>query len=226
MILEGDYGKPPDKMVEPLTDIFSSTGRLINLVNDMLNLSRITAGRLKFKVENFKTLEVVKDTVKLLSPVAEKKGLKLILGEFTDPEIFGDKDKLSQVLNNLIGNSIKFTDKGEIKLTAKEDGDFLKIFVADSGIGIAQKDKERLFQKFEQVSSAQTGKPQGTGLGLYISKQIANKLGGDIWIESTEIGKGSVFGYSLLLAKSPEVEKVKTVIEKEAKNNPDQKEMS
>jgi PAS domain S-box-containing protein len=226
MILEGDYGKPPEKMVEPLTDIVTSTERLINLVNDMLNLSRITAGRLKFNVENFKAIDIAKETVKLLSPVAEKKGLKVILGEFSDTEIFGDKDKLSQVLNNLIGNSIKFTDKGEIKLTAKEDGDFLKIFVTDTGIGIAKKDEERLFQKFEQVSSAQTGKPQGTGLGLYISKQIAGKLGGDIWIESTEIGKGSTFGYSVLLAKSPEVNKIKTAIEKEAKINPDQKEMS
>lgn len=226
MILEGDYGKPPSKMIEPLTNIITSSERLINLVNDLLNLSRITAGRLKFNLENFKVLDVINSTLKMLVPIAEKKGLKLTLEGSTDYEVFSDKDKLSQVLNNLIGNSIKFTDNGEIKLTLKEEDGLLKVFISDTGIGISEKDIDRVFQKFEQVTTAQTGKPQGTGLGLYISKQIANKLGGDIWVESSEVGKGSVFGFSMLLTKNPNVKKIINLITKESETHPDQKEMS
>lgn len=226
MILEGDYGEVSQKLLQPLGDIALSTDRLIHLVNDMLNLSRIESGRLKFTLKEFDPTEIISRAVESLNPIAKQKGIDLHVGEVSKVKVLGDEDKISQVLNNLIGNSLKFTDKGSIVVNTESDNNFLKIFVKDTGVGIAKEDAEKIFGKFEQISSIQKGRPQGTGLGLYISKQIANKLGGDVWLEKSELGKGSTFGFSLPLIKSETAEKVKIEIAKEEKKNPNQKEMS
>jgi PAS domain S-box-containing protein len=226
MILEGDYGEVGNKLLQPLGDIALSTNRLIHLVNDMLNLSRIESGRLKFTLKEFDPTVLIGGVVESLNPIAKQKGIILKVGTVSKAKILGDEDKISQVLNNLIGNSLKFTDKGSIVVDTETNENFLKIFVKDTGVGIVKEDVEKIFGKFEQISSIQKGRPQGTGLGLYISKQIANKLGGDVWLEKSELGKGSVFGFSLPLMQSKIAEKIKAEIAKEEKNNPNQKEMS
>ncbi len=137
-----------------------------------------------------------------------------------------DQDKIAQVLNNLIGNALKFTDKGKIMVETRVKDEQYQILVEDTGVGIGKKDLARIFGKFEQVTTVQAGKPAGTGLGLYISQQIARKMGGDVWIEKTVEGKGSTFGYSLIIAGSNKAKEVQKMIGQEAKLHPDQKELS
>ena len=103
---------------------------------------------------------------------------------------------LIKVLNNLIGNSLKFTDKGGVTVSLKVTGDKVHIFVRDTGIGIAKKDQSKLFGNFQQLESG-AGRPAGTGLGLHISKEMALKMGGDIWLEKSDSGKGSTFAFSI-----------------------------
>ena len=226
MIQDGDYGPVPEKLNEPLEDVAKSTERLIHLVNDMLNLSRIEAGRLKYDLGKFEATDIVKDVIASLQPVAKAKNITLLSEGLEPCSVQADKDKLDQVLNNLIGNSLKFTDKGGITISSKKEGDSLKIFVKDTGMGIDPEDQKRLFGKFVQVTSQQDGKPAGTGLGLYISREIVKKMGGDMWIEKSEIGKGSTFGFSIPVYGTAKAAEVLKNIEIEAQSHPDQKDMS
>ncbi len=223
MIQEGDFGKLSKEMEEPINDIGASTDRLIHLVNDMLNVSRIEAGRLKFTLVETDLDAIIAEVISTLQPIAISK--KIILDYKKQKEILvqADVDKVKQVLNNLVGNSLKFTDQGGIIITTEQEGDRIKIFIADTGMGITPDNQKKLFGKFQQISSQQKGKPIGTGLGLYLSKELVQKMGGDIWIEKSEIGKGSIFAFSLPIAKSPLANNVKIEIEKESQAHPDQK---
>jgi signal transduction histidine kinase len=223
MIFEGDYGKVPKHLSQPLTDIASATDRLIALVNDLLNLGRIEAGRIKFSVTTTTIREVINPTVALLKPLFETKGLTIKVSNLPTDQIQTDVEKLQQVLSNLIGNALKFTDRGGVTLTGKIQEDKVIIFITDTGIGISPKDQDVLFSKFQQISSQQQGRPTGTGLGLYISRELVRKLGGDIWIEKSELGAGTTFGFSLPLANSPTAHIIKTNLAEEALKHPDQK---
>ncbi len=223
MIREGEYGQVNKNLLEPLEDVNTSSERLIRLVNDLLNVSRIQAGRLKYTISDFFIQPVAKEVVDLLTPIAEEKGLKLQVGsEFKEGMVSADLDKVKQILNNLIGNSFKFTDKGSITVLSSEDSETVKIFVEDTGIGISVEDQQKLFGKFQQLESGK-GRPAGTGLGLYLSLQMAKKMGGNLWLEKSEKGKGSTFAFSVPKAKSTLAEKIKSEIDIEAKSNPDQK---
>ena len=201
-ILDGYAGETSKEAKEFLTAAYSENDRLIRLVNNLLNISRIESGRLKFLVTNVDMSKLMKDVVTNLQMAAKEKSLRLIIDKLDQlPFVLADEDKVREVLINLIGNAIKFTHQGGITVSAKVEKDMLITSVADTGNGIAPEDQELLFKKFSQVSrgtySRQTG---GTGLGLYISKKIIEGLHGQIWLTST-VGQGTTFYFSLPVVK-------------------------
>lgn len=217
MIFEGDYGKVNEGLKEPLQNISTSTQRLIALVNDMLNVSRIEAGRVKVVLSEFDIKPVISEMVEQLMPIAIEKGLSLNFIPSKDKSVVqADKDKIREILNNLIGNALKFTQAGEVTLSVSSNADEVKVLIKDSGYGIAQDDQARLFGKFKQITSQQIGKPSGSGLGLYISRELARKMGGDLWIDESKPGKGSVFAFSVPASGSG---MAKMTLEKTEKEN-------
>ncbi len=223
MILAGDYGPVNPNLVEPLNDIKSSTLRLVHLVNDLLDAARIEAGRMKFAVQDMDALVAAKEVASSLAPLGREKGIAVTFQPGEVVMVQADPDKLKQVLTNLVGNSLKFTDKGSITLSVAQQPDIVEITVTDTGMGIAADEQATLFGKFQQISSAQTGRPAGTGLGLYISREIVRKMGGELWLKRSEPGKGSVFALALPRSGTIEAQHVEEQLAHEAGLHPDQK---
>lgn len=221
MILDKEYGAINKDLLQPLEDIETSSERLIHLVNDLLNISRIQAGRMKFVISDFSVSTIIKDVVHFLQPISNQKGIKLITTELDDVDIQGDSEKIKEILNDLIGNSLKFTDKGRIIISTKIVDDVVEVRVSDTGIGIKKEDQNKLFGLFQQIESG-VGRPIGTGFGLHVSRELILKMGGELWIEKSEVGKGSVFVFSIPRSNSALAKKVKREIKKEAKEHPDQ----
>lgn len=202
MIFEGDYGDINQELKDPLSDIGKSTERLITLVNDMLDVSRIEAGRIKFVLTDVSIQDIANDVVKTLKPIASQKNIKLEAAEIPLIKIRADADKVKQMTINLVSNALKFTDQGSITISARIQDKFAYISVTDTGIGISKENTEKLFGKFSQITSSQLGRPLGSGLGLYLSREFAKGMGGNMWLERSEPGKGSVFTYALPLSSS------------------------
>ena len=224
MILDGDYGPVNKNLVEPLTDIRGSTLRLVELVNDMLNVARIEAGRMKFEVTDQPLDAILHEVMVVMTPLAKEKKLELnYLPPKTSVMVLADPGKVNQVLTNLLGNALKFTDTGGITVKAVAKHDFVEITVVDTGLGISSEDQPKLFGKFQQISSNQTGRPAGTGLGLYISREIIRKMGGDLWIKHSALDKGSEFAFTVVRAKTAAAKQVQERLAREASIHPDQK---
>jgi len=171
--------------------------RLLLLVNDILDVSRLDTDTMRFNMEKIDSVQLLENAAEDIKPTIENKDLKFIKEISKDlPEIFADKYRLSQVLKNLLGNSIKFTDYGSISLKAKVEEKYLVISVVDSGVGISSGEIKKIFTKLYQAYTGEDRKNEGAGLGLYICKQIIKKHKGIIWAEST-IGKGSTFTIKL-----------------------------
>ncbi|WP_304237039.1 PAS domain S-box protein [Jiulongibacter sediminis] len=180
-----------------------ASSNLLTLINDILDFSKIESGQLELESIQFKLQDQINYVRKILTPAAEKKGLRFkCMVDFTIPEVVqGDPTRLNQVLVNLINNAIKFTEEGYIQLSVQaiknEDGiNLIEFEVKDTGIGIPEDKKEAIFDRFTQANTNTTRKYGGTGLGLSISKSLIEMQGGQIEIEST-VGKGSVFRFSL-----------------------------
>lgn len=176
-----------------------STTRLINLVNDMLNVSRIESGRIEIKPDYFALLDVTHDVVTELNEKAKQQGIHLVVSETTIPQVYADKGRIQEVLINLIGNALKFTPKdGSITISFTQNNDMVETSVTDTGTGIKQEDLGKLFKKFGRIKNTFTAQAEteGTGLGLYICQQYIELFGGKIWVTS-EIGKGSTFSFTL-----------------------------
>ncbi|MGA3187259.1 MAG: ATP-binding protein [Bryobacteraceae bacterium] len=177
---------------------------LLEIINELLDLSKIEAGRLELVETAFDVREVIEKTVDLLFWKAESKGLKLVWE--VDPEVsrslLGDAGRLRQVLTNLAGNSIKFTNRGEIAIRVAADGAMLRFSVTDTGPGIPKEEQTKLFGRFEQMEN---GRHNGTGLGLAISKELAQRMGGRIGVIS-EPGQGATFWFTAALKKNPSFE--------------------
>lgn len=223
MILDGDYGPVNDDLREPLTDMKASTVRLVELVNDLLNVARIEAGRMKFTLSEFELREASQSTVASLAALGKEKGVEITITHGDQVMVQADVDKIKQVLTNLIGNALKFTDSGTVTVSLTVQDGMVEVAVVDTGIGISIEDQGKLFGKFKQISSAQNGKPTGTGLGLYISREIVRKMGGDLYIKASEVGKGSIFAFTVPRAQSLNAIRVKELIDREAELHPDQK---
>lgn len=177
--------------------------RLTSLINDVLDLSKLDALRVEWHCQPLELDWVMEHAVAASRPLVEDKGLRL--RETREPgllTILGDRDRLVQVLINLVSNAVKFTERGVIALDMRRHNDAILVSVTDTGIGIAQADQERVFDKFVQVGDTLTDKPKGTGLGLSICKQIVEHHGGRIGVES-ELGKGSIFRFTLPFTHAP-----------------------
>ncbi|MEA1916132.1 MAG: response regulator [Campylobacterota bacterium] len=189
--------------------IDSSAKSLLGIINDILDFSKIEAGKLTIENVDFDMFKIVDSIVNLVELKAHEKNLELIVSY--DPTIgkkfFGDSLRISQILINLIGNSIKFTSSGEVGIyISKCDNNRYRFEVKDTGIGLSEQQKEKLFQSFSQADGSTTRKYGGTGLGLSISKQLVELMGGEIWVES-ELGVGSSFIFELALEEIETKEK-------------------
>ena len=189
--------------------IRSSGDNLLTVINDILDFSKIEAGKLELEKEIFDLRECIEGPLDILGPRAADKGIDLMyeVGEGTPSEFRGDSTRLRQILVNLVGNALKFTEVGEVEVSARSrsaaDGRHELVFsVRDTGIGIPLDAQARLFHSFSQVDSSTTRKYGGTGLGLAISRRLAELMGGRMWLESTP-GKGSTFSFSVLLETAP-----------------------
>ncbi|MBS8121947.1 PAS domain-containing sensor histidine kinase [Candidatus Vampirococcus lugosii] len=200
MILEGDAGDINDEVKIYLNKIITNSQRLIYLINDILDVQKLESGKMNFNFTKFDFVKLLDEVYFDMLNLAKKNNQKLLLNnDFKSLYIICDRNKLIQVLVNLINNSIKFTPKGgEINIISKINGDFLEICVVDTGIGISEDDLNKIFEKFGQVKNSLTRDIEGTGLGLFIVKSIIENLGGKINIES-KLGVGTKFYFSILI---------------------------
>lgn len=211
------YGdKLPDKDVkEMVDDIHDSSIRLIQIVNDFLNVSRLEMGKIQFKKESFDILELTKVVVKESIPLAEQKSLPLQLIDFQNSPLWvtGDKDRAHEVLINLVSNAIKYTEKGEVKVEFQLKDEYVYILVSDSGRGIPLASQSLLFRKFQQASNNLLTRDtsKSTGLGLYIAKLLIEGMGGRIGLLSSEENKGSTFFMALPVATQEQISSQQTL---------------
>ncbi len=186
-----------EEQKKQLAMLRNSARHLLDLINDVLDLSKIEADQLTLSCTEFDLRETVQRVYTSMKITAESKGLNLAMD--ISPEvgvIRSDQRRVEQILLNLIGNAVKFTDKGDIAVTCRVNDGSVQFAVADSGIGIREEDLGSLFKPFRQLESGLSRRFEGTGLGLCICRKLVERLGGDIWVESSE-GKGSTFSFSL-----------------------------
>ena len=197
LMADGIYGELPEKTMGVLKRLESNGRHLLGLINDVLDLSKIEAGQLVLDLSDYSLEDIAQTVRSTLEPLAADK--KLAFKVDVSPKLpagHGDGRRLTQVLINLVGNAIKFTDAGEVVIKAgATDGSF-HLSVRDTGPGISAADQAKLFQEFQQADNAITRKKGGTGLGLAISKRIVEMHGGKIWVES-QVGQGSTFSFTV-----------------------------
>jgi len=193
LILDGIYGDLPQKVAGVLARVQTNGKHLLGLINDVLDLSKIEAGQLELATQDYSLAAIVASVVSATESLAQNKGLALRATVADDlPVGFGDERRLTQVVLNLVGNAIKFTDSGSVEIAAGCQGDRFTIAVRDTGPGIAEADQQRIFEEFQQVDNSNTREKGGTGLGLAISRRIVAMHGGSIGVEST-LGAGATF---------------------------------
>lgn len=201
LMLDEVPGKLAEEQRQCLNDILSSGRRLLNLINDILDLSKIESGKMELKLRNITLSAVMESLRREMMPMisARKQSLEVDVAKGL-PLVYADKSRIRQVLINLLGNSIKFTpDGGRLKVKADWENGWCRVSVTDNGIGIRKEDQERIFESFCQLDNPLAREEGGTGLGLTIARQIVQNHGGRIWVES-EYGKGSCFSFTLPLA--------------------------
>jgi signal transduction histidine kinase len=199
LIADGVYGDTPEKVQTTLKRIVTNGHHLLGLINDVLDLSKIEAGQLTLSLTDYSMKDVVYNVYGAVEPLAAQK--KLTFKAEIAPDMHaghGDERRLTQVLLNLVGNAIKFTDAGAVVIKASQSNGSFSVAVCDTGPGISADDQKKLFQEFQQADSSTTKKKGGTGLGLAISKRIVEMHGGKIWLES-EVGRGSTFAFTIPL---------------------------
>jgi signal transduction histidine kinase len=197
LIMDGIYGEVPEKLQEVMARIQQSGTRLLGLINAVLDLSKIEAGRITLALADYSMPGVVHNVFTAVEPLAAEK--KLTLNVEVQPDLpvgRGDEQRLTQVLTNLVGNAIKFTEVGKVGVQVTSTNGTFTVAVSDTGTGIAEADQEKVFEEFQQADSSSTRKKGGTGLGLTIAKKIIELHGGRIWVESS-LGKGSTFSFTL-----------------------------
>lgn len=202
ILLQDLVGPLNDEQRKQLGMVRGSAHHLLTLINDVLDISKIEAGQLEILSELFDMRAAIEDTVQIVSPMAEKKDLVLVVDVSPEvDQIVGDRRRVEQILINLVNNAIKFTDKGEVRIESKVCDNRLETSISDTGIGIISEDFEIIFKAFMQVDTGLARLREGTGLGLSICKRLVEMLGGEIYVES-ERGVGSKFTFTLPVGRS------------------------
>lgn len=198
MITKGEFGPFSSKIKEALDPVRKASDGLNKLVEDLLQVARSEAGRIEIQVKPIDAAEQVKNTLQELEILSKEKSIKLVYDPPSDlPQVLADPDKFKEVIKNLVDNAIKYTvEAGTITVSHEIREKTLITYVKDTGVGISKENQKKLFQKFSRLKVKGTEQIPGTGLGLWIIKQLIEKMNGQIWIESEE-GRGSVFGFSL-----------------------------
>jgi PAS domain S-box-containing protein len=201
-LVDGKPGQINPKQKEYLGDILNSAKHLLQLINDVLDLAKVEAGKMELNLEDFSLTQAIDEVCAVAKPMAQKKHMLVSISVAAELErVTLDQQKFKQVLYNLVSNGIKFTDDGgAVEISAQPyNGGYFKLSVNDTGIGIKPEDLQRLFREFEQLESGTSRRYEGTGLGLALTRKIVELQGGSISVES-KIGKGSVFSVVLPLA--------------------------
>ncbi len=193
LLLADEHLKPEQR--ENLQDVLESSQALLRMINDLLDLSRLDAGKIKLFREVLDIHDLVRDVVRTVHTLAEKKGIDLVVEPAPDlPLVYADELRISQVLLNLLGNALKFTpNEGTVRVTAKATDDKVLVAVTDTGVGIAEEEQERIFEAFRQAGRQ---RPEGSGLGLALARSLVELHGGRIWVES-RLGEGATFAFTL-----------------------------
>jgi PAS domain S-box-containing protein len=201
IILQKLVGPLSEEQEKQLNMVQGSARHLLELINDILDISKIEAGQINVIAEPFDMGIAIQKSVEKIRPLAEKKGL--VLTTMITPEVIeitSDRRRAEQILLNLLSNAVKFTEEGEVRLECKIENDWLITRIIDTGIGIKPEEINILFKPFQQIDTGITRQYEGTGLGLAISRRLVDLLGGEIWVES-EWGKGSTFAFTLPLKR-------------------------
>jgi signal transduction histidine kinase len=194
MILEGVYGEVSEKVKKVLENIYLANERLIKLVNSFLNVSKIELGKLELELERADIVEIVESVVKEMEIAAKEKNLYLKFEKPKEvPKILIDKEKIREIILNLVDNAIKYTQEGGVEVKLQILNNRLQIVVADTGEGLTKEEREKLFESFSRGSAGQKYWVEGAGIGLYVAKKIVELHQGKIWVESEGKGKGSKF---------------------------------
>ena len=192
------FGDVNEKQAEYLQDILASGRHLLSLINDILDLSKVEAGRLELELAAFHLPVAVENALTLVRERATRHGITL--AQAVDErvgDIVADEQKVRQILLNLLSNAVKFTPAGgKVVVTAAPSGDVIEISVSDTGIGIAPEDQAAIFEEFRQVGTSDAQRPEGTGLGLTLAKRFVELHGGQIGVRS-QVGQGSTFTFTL-----------------------------
>ncbi|HEY6736818.1 MAG TPA: ATP-binding protein, partial [Candidatus Saccharimonadia bacterium] len=206
MLEEGDAGRLSQAQKDFVDYAFGASERMVNLISDLLNVSRLSAGRFLIQAKPTDMVQMVADEVRQLQSHAKSKGIGLVYvkpeGDFPLVEL--DDNKTRQVVMNFIDNAIYYTQEGEVRVILELAGDHVRLEVRDTGIGVPREAQRKLFSKFYRAENAQIVRPDGTGLGLYLAKRVVEDQGGTIIFSSVE-GKGSTFGFELPLKAPPPV---------------------
>jgi signal transduction histidine kinase len=179
----------------------TSGKHLLNLINEILDLSKIEAGRMELQIEPVSLPDILHAVQSTMRPLAAKKAVEFsVQSAGLSTPIPMDSARIKQVLLNLVGNAVKFTpERGQVWVRAEAQNGTVRVEVGDSGPGIPREEQERIFQEFQQLATASKDKPEGTGLGLALAKKFVEMHGGTLWVES-EVGRGSRFYFTLPLA--------------------------
>ena len=197
IVLRRTEGQLPNLQKDNLQKVLVSAEHLLNLINELLDLAKIDAGKMEVIAQTFRVDEIIHMTTTTVEPLLKDGRVRLVRDIAPDlPPLKTDRDKLKQVLFNLLSNAAKFTEQGEIRVSAARENGTLKLAVSDTGIGMKQESLEHIFEEFQQAEKTTASKYGGTGLGLAIVKKFINLMGGEIVVESEE-GKGSKFTITL-----------------------------
>lgn len=202
MLLDGDAGEIKVGQYDFINEAYSGANRMVGLINDLLNVSRMETGRFFLEPEDLDIEQIIKEEVQQLVNVAKEKGLYLKIDKKSDvPKVWADETKIRQVIMNFIDNAIHYTAKGGVTAKYGKEQGYFVFSVKDTGIGVPKEQQKKLFEKFFRADNARHSRPDGTGLGLFLAKRVVEDHNGSIFFSSIE-GQGSVFGFRLPLKKS------------------------
>jgi signal transduction histidine kinase len=202
LVINGTYGALNDTQRDRLEKVIRNGHNLLNLINDVIDLSRIETGRFTLNRRPVQTANLLNSVLDTVEPLASQKGLHITRDFANAPPVYADEQRVHQIITNIVANAVKFTQEGGITVRAPADSGMVQFEIADTGIGIAPEQYELVFVEFEQLDNSPTREYEGTGLGMAITKRLVEMHGGRIWLNSTP-GQGTTFYVTLPMAAVP-----------------------